>query len=723
MKMNVLLLLCTASFSVHAGVEVSAKVYYDYDELGRVIAQRGNNGQLMTYTYDKNGNVESVTDGSDNTTIMAYDALNRVRSSTDSSGKATYFEYDVADRLSKVTDPLGNSTTYSRDGFGQLWQQVSPDGGVTSNDYSSTGLRSSMARSGSQVIGYEYDGAGRLTKVTAGGEIQSFTYDACVNGKSHVCRVADSSGEVSYAYTPYGEIAAQTSLMPSGGQASFTYTYDDVGRVTEIAYPGSIGVKYGYTAGELTSVSASIAGVIRPVATGISYRPFGAITDWAYGNGLNRKVNYDLDGRVTGISAGDASTVLQSLTYAYNVNNLVSKITNGINAGVTQEYDYDGLSRLKTLSTGYGDSFLFLYDANGNRTRVELTKAGVTTATNYDMAAGSNRLMGVSGGTSRSYTYDGSGNSTAIAGLNHSYTYDAFDHLTTATTTAGITQYAFNALGQRVYKNGPSGEYWFANDQNGSLLADYKAGIGWTAYVRMGGEIIGFVRSNQLYYVSSDHLKRPELVTNSSKVAVWRANNYAFNRSIALNQIGELNVGFPGQYYDTETGHWNNGFRDYDDDTGRYLQSDPIGLQAGTNPYAYVMSNPVNAVDPSGLIVVFDPNASQAVKDAYTDLKKTKKGKAMCTALENSSETYTVGETTRDTNYDPIFKIVSLNVKDPHRAVTQLGWMATPLAVVLGHELGHALGTLDDGPGRMNNVNQYENPLRAEFGLPFRITY
>jgi hypothetical protein len=95
----------------------------------------------------------------------------------------------------------------------------------------------------------------------------------------------------------------------------------------------------------------------------------------------------------------------------------------------------------------------------------------------------------------------------------------------------------------------------------------------------------------------------------------------------------------------------------------------------------------------------------------------------MCEDLNNSTETYTIMDTLRETQYIPAFKTIFINVKDPHMAVTQLGFMATPLSVVLGHEMGHALGTLDDGPGSMNNVNQYENQIRGELLLPYRIIY
>jgi RHS repeat-associated protein len=63
----------------------------------------------------------------------------------------------------------------------------------------------------------------------------------------------------------------------------------------------------------------------------------------------------------------------------------------------------------------------------------------------------------------------------------------------------------------------------------------------------------------------------------------------------------DLPLRFPGQYFDRETNLAYNYHRDYDSGTGRYMQSDPVGPDAGVNTYAYGVGNPTLYIDPDGL--------------------------------------------------------------------------------------------------------------------------
>jgi RHS repeat-associated protein len=105
-------------------------------------------------------------------------------------------------------------------------------------------------------------------------------------------------------------------------------------------------------------------------------------------------------------------------------------------------------------------------------------------------------------------------------------------------------------------------------------------------------------------YVHADHLATPQKMTDQAASLVWdkaqRPFGETFSVSGAASGPGGNPKRFPGQLYDPETGFHYNYFRDYDPTTGRYLQSDPIGLFGGLNTYAYVSGNPLKKLDPDG---------------------------------------------------------------------------------------------------------------------------
>ena len=110
-----------------------------------------------------------------------------------------------------------------------------------------------------------------------------------------------------------------------------------------------------------------------------------------------------------------------------------------------------------------------------------------------------------------------------------------------------------------------------------------------------------------LSYLHPDHLGTVRTITDASQTVIWRWDSAPFGRTApdedpdGDGQLFSFNLRFPGQLFDPETGLHYNYFRDYDPSTGRYVQSDPIGLRGGLNTYAYVSNNPLKYIDPLGL--------------------------------------------------------------------------------------------------------------------------
>ncbi|MFV0886682.1 RHS repeat domain-containing protein, partial [Metapseudomonas otitidis] len=111
------------------------------------------------------------------------------------------------------------------------------------------------------------------------------------------------------------------------------------------------------------------------------------------------------------------------------------------------------------------------------------------------------------------------------------------------------------------------------------------------------------VDSATLSYLHSDHLNTPRLATNQSGNLVWSWQSDAFGIGQPKTHGSNIDVilRFPGQIADAHSELFYNYFRDYDPQTGRYVESDPIGLKGGLNTYGYVYSNPITNIDLLGL--------------------------------------------------------------------------------------------------------------------------
>jgi RHS repeat-associated protein len=231
----------------------------------------------------------------------------------------------------------------------------------------------------------------------------------------------------------------------------------------------------------------------------------------------------------------------------------------------------------------------------------------------YTIPATNNRVTAITGTPARTYTFNTDGDDLSYS--NITLAYNDANRMSSATVGSTTTDYVYNALGQRVKKtNGTASTVvYFVYDEAGHLLGEYSStGALIEETVWLGDTPVATLQPVTggvgIYYIHADHLNAPQMITRATDNGImWRWDKDPYG-SLAPNQNPSggtfvYNLGFPGQYYDVETGLFYNYFRSYDPQTGRYVESDPIGLAGGSySTYAYAAGNPISNYDPSGLL-------------------------------------------------------------------------------------------------------------------------
>jgi len=635
---------------------------YAYDALNRLTLLTLDGGGTIAYEYDvgphAKGRLNKITDASGQTT-WSYNNFGDVTAKTQTIGAValtTSYGYDYEGRLTSVTLPSGKIVTYGYNSYqqdsvavdgttilsGATYDPFGPVNGWTwgsgnlhSRDYDLRGLPSSQTiADGNRTLAY--DNAGRLIDIVDNRFDQDVGYDQLGRLTSF------AATDVSVPLTGYRWLALaavgdpDTTYVDSitiSGSGDFVWSptmpttagdYEirlyEPGGFSRVGTSEPITVSAAQPLPPHLSISETdVAAGGTQTATltnptggpwdwyGLYRMPTSSYLQWAYvGNGpifewqftvpttlgeyqvrLNRS-GPQLKSPVFTVSATGSSAVPPVAVDT-------TLVATGGTVTVTVA---EAVTSPTALPPPVLPLQVFTYDANGNRASIDED----ATQYAYTNQSSSNRLLSTAGPTAKTYTFDAAGNATGD-GI-HTYAYDDRGRL--VSMDLGAATYEHNGQGQRVKKDNGSVSL-FVYDEAGHLVGEYDAsGTAVQEHVWFNGAPVAVLQDNNTHYVHTDHLGTPRAITDGGTV-IWRWESDAFGATAAQEDPDgdtyqfTYNLRFPGQYYDVETALHYNYFRTYDPATGRYIQSDPIGLGGGANSFGYVDGSPTATIDPFGL--------------------------------------------------------------------------------------------------------------------------
>lgn len=585
-----LLALAAVLAALPSQATVTQTIKREFDQLNRLFKVIQADGSWVQYGYDPNGNRIYSFDQLGRITRYEYDAFNRLVATTNPDGKVTKFAYNGRGNLVKVTDPRGLTTEYQYNGFGELINQISPDTGASTQTRDAVdGRVTSHTNAAGQTTQFKYDQFGRLIEQRhAGGPNWTFQRD----NLGRLIEVTDAAGTTRYVYDSQSRLQSKTQEIGTLTQ-TVSYRWNAANQLASITTPSGRVIDYTRDKGQIVAINLDG----QPLLSQVVYQPLG-VQGWTWANGLHHTRLYDTNGRLYRFES--AGVIAKRLIFDGAGN--VQKLEDLQNATGTQAFGYDRLDQL-TTEKREGRSDVYQYDAAGNR--LSVNENGTETVSRIDPA--SNRLM-VLGSQVRTYTATGHLQSDGT----RSFEYDGAERLVKVTTNGQAYQYQHNVWGQRLVKPGVR----FVYDEQGRLLGEYRSDGGLIQEtVWLGNLPIATIRPDTkninrtlAYYVHPDHLGAPRAVSDPAiNKVVWQWDSDAFGESHPAedadrdNETFIFNLRFPGQYFDSETKLHYNYHRNYDPQTGRYIQSDPIGLGGGINTFIYALDNPISKFDRDGL--------------------------------------------------------------------------------------------------------------------------
>jgi len=502
------------------------------------------------------------------------DAFGRPVAQSDQTSGTREFVYDPFGQLTDVADDNQNEAHFSHDKIGRMISRLDR-GGVTPDP---SGVLTQWV--------WRRDLQGRLDRTTTPETTAVFDYDEF--GRTNtISRMID--GEPFTAHVDERGAAGRPTIIsyPAGtgaGSLRVRNVYDIAGTLIEVKNADDANVSYW----KLTDVNS-----------------FGQVKTESFPNGLTTSRAYDgTVGRPQSITTGS----LQNETYLYYLHGSLKEY-NDITNSQDLTYKYDRYDRLTSSSTASTTVESFDYDLVGN------LKLNSGRTYEYKNPAHSQWLTDISSPSgSSTLGYDNVGNVKTRSGdLLSNFTIDYTPSNRPKTLTlangGGSVSYTYDADQVRVQKKGGATTrtyfdgFYYRTDDGSHPVHVFLIGNGARIVAAGVRTETDTGLDEKTYFLHDDVLGSIKVVSNATGQPAQEQRFGAFGPITTTGDPTSI-FGYTSHEEEAELGLINMRARMYDPVVGRFLQPDPIvslGNSQQSNPYAYVLNNPLRYTDPFGL--------------------------------------------------------------------------------------------------------------------------
>lgn len=528
---------------------------FTYDDAFRLKTKILPDSRIISYNYDSNGNLTSITPPGKSSHQLTF-GLNDKMSSysppplTGVSNVVTNYSYNNDKQITKIIRPDGQIINFGYQALSGLQTSISGNFGTYTIEYSKK-LPFFVTDPEGNYLLQQHRGTtmSDITLIMGGSQIYNYSRFS-----------ASNAGEKVGSETVRGA----TNL----GARTINYSYDDDEYLTRV---GDLDLVYDSPNGLLTETT------LNHVKDFYYYNAFGELRKYRAKYKSNVIYEYELERDSTGRITKKTETL----------NNITSVF----------EYSYDPAGRLIQVSTNGSVSSTYIYDSNGNR--IGGIIRGENTVATYDAQ---DRLINYNG---KNLTYNANGE--LLTKDNSNFVYDVFGNLKNYSKGNAVINYEIDPNRRRLGRivNSKRTSRYIYNPDNkivGQLDGNNKL-IKTFVYASKSHVPDYYIdQNNNKVKIITDNLGSVRLLVANSGRIIQMMEHDEFGRVLQDTRPGFLPFGFAGGLYERTNKLVRFGARDYDPEIGRWLSKDPIRFDGkDSNLYGYVLQNPINLFDPSGL--------------------------------------------------------------------------------------------------------------------------